>query len=76
MHRQFADELANWLKDGRSFFDYLRDNRPVIADPSMTGVMFTRSGILQVQDLDIDLAPDLKELIRPRKRRAGTNPTC
>ena len=57
--------------------------RRLLADPSVTNIFFTDAGALQVTNVDIDLAPELKELIGPsthavagpRKRRAGTNPT-
>src|SRR5215469_14463362 len=102
MHRQFADELASWLKDAPTFdpFRYFIDMagnrvpftktkgqpmamaygakrvptnlvfidrdvtwpeddvRRLLADrlPITTGVLSTQPGILQVQDLNIDLA--------------------
>ena len=36
--------------------------RRLLADPSATDLFFTDAGVLQVTDLDIDLAPELKEL--------------
>jgi hypothetical protein len=106
MHRQFADELAAWLKDTPSFdrfrsFIGMAGNRVpltktrgqpmalaygakrvptnvvfidedvtwrndaarrLLAEPSATGLLFTDKGVLQVTDLNIDLAPELKEL--------------
>ena len=49
--------------------------RRLLADRDAHNLFFTDFGVLQVQDLTIDLAPELKELSGPRKRRAGTNPT-
>ena len=100
MHRQFADELASWLKDAPPFsvdevvkslgrfaaaYEFkpkpkpLRTVLPVfidedvtwredgvrrlLADPTATDLFFTDAGVLQVTRLDIDLAPELKELI-------------
>jgi hypothetical protein len=62
----FIDEDATWREDAV---------RRLLADPSVTDLFVTDAGILQVTKLDIDLAPELKESSRPRKRRAGTNPT-
>jgi len=77
----FIDEDVTWREDAV---------RRLLADPSATNVMFTDvgvpdpsgvsavftdAGVLQATRLDIDLAPELKELSGPRKRRAGTNPT-
>jgi hypothetical protein len=42
--------------------------RRLLADPSATGVLFTDKGLLQVTDLNIDLAPELKELIGTTQR--------
>ena len=70
----FIDEDVTWREDAV---------RRLLADPSVTNIFFTDAGALQVTNVDIDLAPELKELIGPsthavagpRKRRAGTNPT-
>ena len=77
----FIDKDVTWREDAV---------RRLLADPSATNVMFTDvgvpdpsgvsavftdAGVLQATRLDIDLAPELKELSGPRKRRAGTNPT-
>jgi hypothetical protein len=45
--------------------------RRLLADPSATDLIFTDKGVLQVTDLDIDLAPELKELFGTTTRRDG-----
>ena len=42
-----------------------------LADPGKTDLFFTDAGILQVENLNIELAPELKELIGPPKRTGG-----
>jgi len=62
----FIDEDVTWRNDAA---------RRLLADPSATNLFFTDFGVLQATNLDIDLAPELKQLTGSQKRRAGTNPT-
>ena len=41
--------------------------RRLLADPTATDLFFTDAGVLQVTRLDIDFAPEVKELIGPSK---------
>jgi hypothetical protein len=43
--------------------------RRLLADPSATDLIFTDAGVMQVTDLEIDLAPELKELIPPAEAK-------
>ena len=58
LHRQLLDEVAacgvTWRADSVRRF---------LADPGKTDLFFTDAGVLQVENLNIDLAPELKELI-------------
>jgi hypothetical protein len=54
------DEDVTWREDAV---------RRLLADPSATDLFFTDVGVLQVTNLDIDLAPELKELIPPAEAR-------
>ena len=63
----FIDEDVTWRNDVA---------RRLLADPSARNLFFTDDfGVLQATNLDIDLAPELKQLTGSQKRRAGTNPT-
>ena len=48
------DEDVTWREDSV---------RRLLADPTATDLFFTDAGVLQVTRLDINLAPELKELI-------------
>ena len=54
------DEDVTWREDGV---------RRLLADPSATDLIFTDAGVMQVTDLDIDLEPELKELIPPAEAK-------
>jgi hypothetical protein len=56
----FIDEDVTWRDDAV---------RRLLADPSATDLIFTDAGVLQVTNLDIDLAPELKELIPPAEAK-------
>src|SRR6516165_7721511 len=80
MHRQFVDELAGFVKHAHTSifsdpFEYFRrladrDARylRLLADRDAHNLFFTDFGVLQVQDLTIDLAPELKELFGTTQR--------
>jgi hypothetical protein len=55
------DEDVTWRDDAV---------RRLLADPSATDLFFTDAGVMQVvTDLDIDLEPELKELIPPAEAK-------
>ena len=54
----FIDEDVTWRNDAA---------RRLLADPTATDLFFTDKGVLQVTRLDIDFAPEVKELIGPSK---------
>jgi hypothetical protein len=85
MHRQFADELASWLPtfDPFRYFIDMAGNRVPFTKPGkplpltygakrVPMNMPINTVLIDVTKLDIDLAPELKELTGPRKRRAGS----
>ena len=43
--------------------------RRLLADSSATDLFFTDGGVLQATNVDIDLAPELKELIPPAEAK-------
>ena len=56
----FIDEDVTWREDAV---------RRLLADDSVTNVIFTDAGVLQATNVNIDLAPELKEVIEGRPTR-------